>query len=72
MLEYLARHASGLTLRQIALESFMSYSHVASSINEAKRLLRARTLAAACMKAHGLGMLSEPDEEGTVTVTRGD
>lgn len=69
MARILAGHASGLTLGQVALELYVSYSCVANTVQDIKKLLKAKTLAECVMKAHKLGYISDPDEHGIVHPT---
>jgi DNA-binding NarL/FixJ family response regulator len=60
MLKILARHASGLTLRAIASEIFVSYSAVTNTMYEARARTGAKTNAELVMFAHDAGYLSHP------------
>lgn len=60
MVKVLARHASGLTLKEVAEEQYVTYSAVTNIIYDAKDRLEADTIAALVMKAHALGYLSHP------------
>jgi DNA-binding NarL/FixJ family response regulator len=52
--------ANGKQLKEMANEQFVSYSTATNTIHEAKKRLRARHLAHAVIRAHGLGYLSHP------------
>ena len=60
MLKILARHASGLTLKQVAAEIYVSYSAVTNAVYEARKRTGTETIAELVMKAHSLGYLSHP------------
>ena len=66
MVEILARHASGLNMRQVAAEMFLSYSSVANTVQEIRKRLKANTLAACVIRAYNLGYLTLPDSRGVV------
>ena len=66
MADILARHASGLNMRQVATEMFLSYSSVANTVQDIRKRLGANTLAACVIRAHQLGYLSDPDQRGVV------
>lgn len=60
MQRLLAGVANGKQLKEMAGEQFVSYSTATNTIHEAKKRLKARHLAHAVVKAHGLGYLSHP------------
>lgn len=60
MLKILARHASGLSLKEVAKEIFVSYSAVTNTMYEARKRTDTKTIAELVMKAHHLGYLSHP------------
>lgn len=60
MQRLLAGVANGKQLKEMALEQFVSYSTATNTVHEAKKRLRARHLAHAVMRAHGMGYLSHP------------
>lgn len=60
MIKILARHASGLTFKEVAREVYISYSAVTNMMNEARSRTGAGTNAALVMYAHDLGYLSHP------------
>jgi DNA-binding NarL/FixJ family response regulator len=60
MLEILAMHASGLTLKEVARKIFVSYSAVTNSVYDARKRTDTDTIAELVMKAHSLGYLSHP------------
>lgn len=69
MVRFLAAHASGKTLTRIAVDMNYSYSNVRNTLDEAKMRMRVSTLAAAVMRAHADGYLSDPTGvDGTVCV----
>lgn len=60
MQRLLAGHANGRQLKEMADDTYTSYSNVTNAMHEAKRRLGARNLAQAVMRAHGLGYVSHP------------
>jgi DNA-binding NarL/FixJ family response regulator len=69
MLKILSRHASGLNLKEVAKEIFVSYSAVTNTVYEAKQRTETKTIAELVMKAHSLGYLSHPTgPDATVVV----
>lgn len=60
MLKILARHASGLSLKEVAREIYVSYSAVTNTMYEARKRTGTKTIAELVMKAHSLGYLSHP------------
>lgn len=60
MQRLLAGYANGKQLKEMASEQFVSYSTATNTVHEAKKRLRARHLAHAVIRAHGLGYLSHP------------
>ena len=60
MLKILARHASGLSLEEVAKEIFVSYSAVTNAMYEARRRTGTGSNAQLVMYAHSLGFLSHP------------
>lgn len=63
---FLSRHASGLTLEEIASENFVSVSTVANSLAIVRALLHANNNVQSALIARKLGYLSDPDENGIV------
>lgn len=60
MLKILARHASGLTLKEVASEQYISYSAVTNAMYDARQRMEVGSLAGLVMRAHALGYLSHP------------
>lgn len=60
MLKILALHASGLSLKKIAKNIYVSYSAVTNTMYEARKRTDTHTIAELVMKAHSLGYLSHP------------
>lgn len=60
MQRLLAAMANGRQLKEVAAESFISYSTATNTIHEAKKRLKARHIPQAVIRAHGLGYLSHP------------
>lgn len=56
----LAGVANGKQLKEMATEYFVSYSTATNTVHEAKKRLKAKHLAHAVIRAHGLGYLSHP------------
>ncbi len=56
----LAGVANGKQLKEMASEQFVSYSTATNTVHEAKKRLKARHLAHAVIRAHGMGYLSHP------------
>jgi len=59
-LKILARHASGLSLKEVASECFISYSAVTNYMYDIRFRLGVGSNAAAVMRAHDLGYLTHP------------
>ena len=60
MLKILARHASGLSLEEVAKEIFVSYSAVTNAMYDARKRTNTGSNAQLVMYAHSLGYLSHP------------
>ncbi len=60
MLKILARHASGLSLKEVAKEIYISYSAVTNTMYEARKRTGTTTISQLTMLAHDLGQLSHP------------
>jgi len=60
MVNLLAGHANGKQIKELALDRFVSYSSATQTVSEAKKRLRARSLAHAIIRAQGFGFLSHP------------
>lgn len=60
MVKILARHASGLSLKEVAREIYVSYSAVTNTMYDARKRTKTNTTAELVMLAHDLGYLSHP------------
>lgn len=60
MLSILARHASGLSLKDVAREIYVSYSAVTNTMYEARKRVGVDSNSALVIRAHSLGLLSHP------------
>jgi DNA-binding NarL/FixJ family response regulator len=60
MLKILARHASGLSLKDVAREIYVSYSAVTNTMYDARKRVGVDSNAALVIRAHSLGLLSHP------------
>ena len=60
MLSILARHASGLSLKDVASEIYVSYSAVTNTMYDARKRFNVDSNAALVMRAHSMGLLSHP------------
>jgi DNA-binding NarL/FixJ family response regulator len=58
MTKVLARHASGLTLQDVAKELYLSYSAVTNNMYQARKRLGVSTMAGLVARAHALGYLT--------------
>jgi DNA-binding NarL/FixJ family response regulator len=66
-IDILARHASGRSIKRVALDLHYSPGYVNNVVQQIKSALHVRTLAACVMRAHALGYLSHPTgPDGTV------
>lgn len=66
MARVLARHASGVSLKQIATEIYSSERSVWALSKEIKKRLEAENLTQAALRAHQLGYITLPDVNGIV------
>ena len=66
MARVLARHASGISLKQIATEIYSSERSVWALSEAIKKRLEAKNLTQATLRAHQLGYITLPDENGIV------
>lgn len=60
MVNLLAGHANGKQVKEMARDRYVSYSSATQTVAEAKKRLKARSLAHAIIRAQGLGFLSQP------------
>lgn len=60
MVKILARHASGLSLKEVAKDIYVSYSAVTNTLYDARERTGTKTTAQLVLLAHDLGYLSHP------------